>query len=161
VSSEFEQRQFTVIHFSPCSASNHLHCLHSYTGPLTRGLKFRPIFDGLPSIEGLWLYFKPATYIFSGIGEYFPILKRLEISQQLIKFVERENFANMKNLEELRLQSNKIGFLPEDVFWDLPNLKILNLSDNRLVEVPAKLLINSKQIEEVDTKNNRIRKSSS
>jgi Leucine-rich repeat (LRR) protein len=143
------------------SASNNLHCLHSYTGPITRGLKFRPIFDGLPSIEALWLLFKPSKHIFNGIGEYFPNLKRLEISQQLIKFVERENFANMKNLEELRLQSNKIEFLPEDVFWDLTNLKIVNLSNNRLVELPAKLLMNSKQIKEVDTKNNRIRKSSS
>jgi Leucine-rich repeat (LRR) protein len=62
---------------------------------------------------------------------------------QNIKFIEPENFENLRNLEELDLIGNNIEYLVENVFWALPNLKELYLNSNwepitQLIKNPIK-----------------------
>lgn len=107
-------------------------------------------------VEVLVLDFEPATLIFAGIGETFTNLKVLAIGDQWIRFVERENFADMSQLLELHLWQNQIDFLPEDVFLDLENLVRLDVSGNRIRKLPDKIFATLKKIKEINFGRNRI-----
>jgi Leucine-rich repeat (LRR) protein len=108
-------------------------------------------------IKLLHINFAPSTYIFSGIGETFSNLKKLLITEQSIKFVERSDFAGLTQLEVLYLDGNQIEFLPEDVFWDLPNLEYLGLSNNKIKKIPENIFKNLKKLESIGLHINKIK----
>lgn len=107
-------------------------------------------------IQDLKLNLTPSTYIFDGIGATFSTLKKLWISNQNIKFVQRENFANLEQLTWLNMQQNKIEFLSENVFWDLPNLLELDFQSNRIKKLPEKIFENLLKIENIWFERNKI-----
>lgn len=98
----------------------------------------------------------PSTHFFAGLGETFPNLEDLSTIHQSLKFIERQDFANMSRLKALRLFENKIEFLPEDVFQDLINLEVLLLQENRIKKFPEKLFSNLRKIEWISFEKNRI-----
>lgn len=98
--------------------------------------------------------FTPSPIIYTGIGENFPKLTNLWIRNQYIKYVERENFAGLTNLEVLNLKNNKIEFLPEDVFSDLSNLEELLIHVNRIKHFPANIFEKLTKIERILTYEN-------
>jgi Leucine-rich repeat (LRR) protein len=130
-------------------ARPYLNCRHNLPGPFTTNLKIRVLHPDAATIDLLNIDFQPASFIFSGIGESFPKLNQLEISQQKIKIVERENFLGLQNLWILSLFGNEIEFVAEDAFWDLPNLKLLNLGSNRIKQISDKVFSRLGRIEEL------------
>lgn len=129
---------------------------------MTRNLKIRVKFSFFSKIKNavdikkLDLNFNLSTHIFAGIAEAFPNLEHLKIHDQQIKFIERENFANLSQLEELRLYHNKIEFLPDDIFNDVPNLKVLDLVHNRIKILPEKVFNKLWRVGEMYLNNNKI-----
>jgi Leucine-rich repeat (LRR) protein len=102
------------------------------------------------------LNFKKSNHIYAGIEETFKNLKSLIVLHE-IKFVERQNFEHLENLEVLSLDNNQIEHLTEDVFWDLTNLESLLLQSNRIEVLPEKVFMNLRNIEWIDLNNNRIK----
>jgi Leucine-rich repeat (LRR) protein len=100
--------------------------------------------------------FQPSTHIFKGIGENFPELRLLDIIQQKIKFVEREDFVGLKELERLNFQYNTVEFLPEDAFLELTNLKELNIYGNQIKEIAVNSFRNLQKIELIRIDDNKI-----
>lgn len=128
---------------------------------MTRNLKIQPNFSNNTEVKNAadvkQLELRVgSTHIVAGLGETFPNLEDVMITYQTIKFIEREDFADMPHLTGLRLFENKIEFLPENVFYDLPNLKKLFLSDNRIKKLPEKIFKNLQKIDFVNIENNRI-----
>lgn len=89
----------------------------------------------------LEISFKPATYIFSGVGASFPKLKKLLVLDRNVKHIQRNNFDKMHFLEWLVLSENLIEFVPHDTFFDLPNLKRLYLQHNQIKQLSSKVFM--------------------
>lgn len=106
-------------------------------------------------VQHVHIDFKPSERIFQGIGESFPNLNNLEIGHS-IKFIERSNFENMKQLRTLSLSFNSIRFIPEDAFMDLPNLGTLRLWYINLEKLPENLFANLKKLKFVELSNNKL-----
>lgn len=86
------------------------------------------------------------THLPSGFGKTFPNLKAFRATNVEIKYIKRENFANMRNLSLLNLSVNKILQLPENVFIDLPELDFLSIHTNKIRELPESILSHSPQL---------------
>lgn len=129
---------------------------------MTRNMKFHPVFAqnqmpaNLEEVESLNLKLEPSTHLFEGIGEKFRNIKFLGYFQDTFEFVERRDFANMEQLEELSMYYVQIVFLPEDLFADLPNLKSIYLASNQIESVPENLLMNQRKLESVYFPYNKI-----
>ena len=106
--------------------------------------------------QKLFLNFGESHHIFAGIGENFPLLDELSITQQTIKFIEKENFIDLFLLEKLDLTGNEIELLPQNVFEDLRNLKILKISNNRIRKISEQMFFNLKQLRVLMLQNNKI-----
>lgn len=105
-------------------------------------------------VEALNINFNPSIVIFSGIGEKFGNLQRLQIIDDGLKFLDRNNFLNLPHLQELSLHHNPFKFIAEDVFWDLINLEHLNIHKCQLEKVPSRLLFSMPNLEGVDLSEN-------
>lgn len=129
---------------------------------MARNLKIRPNFlnhvaiQNTADVEKLYLELMFSTQVISGIGETFRSLKLFHIIGPSIKFLERETFAAMEQLELLRLGFIGFEFLPEDVFQDLPNLQVLDLAGNRIKNFPAEVFKNLRKLKKVDFRYNKI-----
>jgi Leucine-rich repeat (LRR) protein len=137
-------------------------CSHNHLNAESQNLKIRPKFLNFTTvistadIKYLNINFTTSTHIFSGIGETFSTLKELWIQSQSIKFVERSDFAGLRQLENLDLQANQIEFLPEDVFWDLPNLESLSLAANKIKKLPQSIFKNLRKLKQISLFRNKI-----
>jgi Leucine-rich repeat (LRR) protein len=124
---------------------------------MNRNLRIRPTFSNHMNIKNpedvssLLIDFFTSVHIFAGIGENFPNLKMLTMGrfEGTIEFLEREDFANMQQLQELDIFKNPINSIEEDVFWDLPNLETLRIFQSQLKKLPVNLFVNSKNLKEV------------
>lgn len=112
-------------------------------------------FKNARDVQHVHIDFEPSERIFQGIGESFPNLNNLAIGSS-IKFVERSNFENMKQLQTLSLSFNSIRFIPEDTFMDLPNLSTLRLWYIKLEKLPENLFANLKKLTFVELSNNKL-----
>lgn len=59
-------------------------------------------------------------------------LKKLDLSQNSIKSIEKSSFDGLINLDQLILGKNQIKYLDESSFSSLQNLTILDLRENKL-----------------------------
>ena len=124
---------------------------------MARNFKIHQTKEDATQVKELYINFKPSVHIFSGLGENFPNLIFLIICDQLIKFVERENFFDLQKLGILDLSGNKIEVLPEDVFMDLPNLRYLYFDINLITNIPEKLFSDLRRIEYISFYRNHIK----
>lgn len=83
-------------------------------------------------------------------------MDRLTVFDQPIKFVERENFANLLQLTWLILSNNEIEFLSEEVFVDLPELKVLGIERTRIKKLPEKIFNSLRNIQQIFLNYNQI-----
>lgn len=138
-------------------------CDHSRPEPFTDDLKILPNFTNHRKIKNgeevkkLEINFKPATFIFSGIGEKFSNLKGLYIEKDDLKTVKRSDFSDLDHLQILSLSSNPLKGFPEDVFWDLNNIEILKLHECELEYLPENLFVFTNNLVELDLAGNIIR----
>ncbi|XP_017771821.1 PREDICTED: toll-like receptor Tollo [Nicrophorus vespilloides] len=64
-----------------------------------------------------------------------PLLKTLDLGENLINVITNDTFADMSDLQGLRLTENYIGNLTKGVFDKMTSLNLLNLSGNKIKEV--------------------------
>lgn len=130
------------------------------------------------------LYFPSAdcmTFLPSGVGKYFPNLKKFEVSHGSLKYITQSDFSGLTslqtifitktllssipedafnsvtNLETLKLSDNKIRDLKIKTFEKLKNLRKLSLSENLLETLQSKIFESNLKLEEIDLSNNKLR----
>lgn len=86
--------------------------------------------------------FSHSDHVLQGIGEEFPNLESLQILGQLVKFVKRQDFVNLRQLIMLKLFGLSIDLLPDDLLTDLPNLENIVMSSCKISELPEKIFAN-------------------
>lgn len=132
---------------------------------MSRSLKIKPNFLKHKSlrnpqqVNSLLFDVFSSVHIFAGIGETFTNLTKLTIGRYegSVEFLEREDFAHMKQLKELDIFKNPIRSIDEDVFWDLTSLEILSIFQAQLQALPENLLINLKMLKEVWFQGNQLK----
>ena len=96
-------------------------------------------FDGLTSLEWLYLGQNPLTSlpaeVFSGLSS----LRRLALNQIQLTSLPAEVFNGLSSLDILWLHDNQLSSLPEDIFSGLTSLRQLGLSGNQLTSLPAEV----------------------
>ncbi|KAK3101476.1 hypothetical protein FSP39_003875 [Pinctada imbricata] len=100
---------------------------YEWTGPMI----------GFNSLELVDLSNNFCSKLSSHFFDYFPSLKTLKISDNLLGFSlatdeEGLSFKNLHNLSDFDLSSNKIQMLPESIFKNLVSMEYLQLSQNLL-----------------------------
>jgi len=82
----------------------------------------------------------------AGIGTTLPRMKHFLFRKSSIKFLQRRDFANMRQLQKLNLSFNKIGKINHEIFYDLPRLELLDLRSNEIYSLPSDLLSNAPRL---------------
>lgn len=75
----------------------------------------------------------------SGIGESAPNLTFFYSDNGNVKFIDRNNFANMGKLHTLAFSNHKLNFFSEDVFQEINNLRLLCLNNNLIEWLPKNI----------------------
>ena len=75
-----------------------------------------------------------------------PLLKWLDLSSNIIHFVTRQAFNQIKNIEVLNLDSNKLKCLRDYFFEMLNSLKFLYLQGNPLIDIDSQILLNNPSV---------------
>jgi Leucine-rich repeat (LRR) protein len=104
----------------------------------------------------LQINFQPFDRIVPGFGEIFPNLKELYIQHQDIKFIEADDFANLKKLERLVLRGNPLETLKENVFDKLGNLEELYFILCQLQSLPTKIFSKLTKLEKINLWTNQL-----
>ncbi|KAL0830676.1 hypothetical protein ABMA28_002813 [Loxostege sticticalis] len=91
-------------------------------------------FDNMTTIEDLSLNDNFLASIPNSIRK-LRSLKSLDIGNNNITHLNRENFRGLSELFGLRLVDNKVVYLNEDTFEHLPQLQVLNLASNKIKHV--------------------------
>lgn len=102
------------------------------------------------------IVFSPLEHLLTGIGETFPNLESLTILGESVKLIQRQDFANMKQLTALDLYGLSIEFLSVDLLTDLPNLTEIKMKSCKLDKIPEKLFENQRDLKTLDLDDNRI-----
>lgn len=93
-------------------------------------------FDNMTAIEDLGLNDNFLSSIPGAIRK-LRSLRSLDIGNNNITHLNRENFRGLSELFGLRLVDNKVPYLNEDTFEHLPQLQVLNLASNKIKHVAA------------------------
>ncbi|XP_053604802.1 toll-like receptor 6 [Plodia interpunctella] len=88
-------------------------------------------FDNMTTVEDLGLNDNFLSSIPTSIHK-LRSLKSLDIGNNNISHLNRENFRGLSELFGLRLVDNKVTHLSEDTFEHLPQLQVLNLASNKI-----------------------------
>lgn len=91
-------------------------------------------FDNMTAIEDLGLNDNFLSAIPSAIHK-LRSLRSLDIGNNNITHLNRDNFRGLSELYGLRLVDNKVTYLNEDTFEHLPQLQVLNLASNKIKHV--------------------------
>lgn len=91
-------------------------------------------FDNMTAIEDLGLNDNFLSAIPGAIRK-LRSLRSLDIGNNNITHLNRENFRGLSELFGLRLVDNKVPYLNEDTFEHLPQLQVLNLASNKIKHV--------------------------
>lgn len=95
-------------------------------------------------------------YIDNKSFKTMPKLKRLNLSFNLIKSIEPGSFINSKKIVDLNLHRNQLSAFQHGVFQGLTGLQTLNLSNNLLVEFNPNLLHSCTELVTISLENNLI-----
>lgn len=82
-----------------------------------------------------------------GFSAFFQNLEEYETRDCKVKEISREDFSDLRNLKDLRLDGNELTEIPDDAFLDLTMLTALDLKSNQLVNLPDNLLYNQIHLE--------------
>lgn len=83
-----------------------------------------------------------------------PKLKQIDLSFNLIKTIEPGSFINTNNVALLNLHRNQLSYFQHGVFQGLTNLLTLNLSNNVIHEFNINLLHRCSEMKEISFENN-------
>lgn len=65
----------------------------------------------------------------------FPLLTKLDLSENMVKMIAPAAFAEITQLAELKLSQNRIRRINSDTFKGLHNLKVLSLDNNEIKSI--------------------------
>lgn len=85
-------------------------------------------------------------------------IKRLVIEATQLREVDKNNFYEMKELEEINLANNKIDWIQQSAFNTLPKLEILRLNNNNLRNVNSSWFVDCPNLWKIDLSFNNILK---
>ncbi|CAK1585527.1 unnamed protein product [Parnassius mnemosyne] len=88
-------------------------------------------FDNMTTIEDLGLNDNLMSSIPPSIHK-LRSLRSLDIGNNNISYLNKDNFRGLSELFGLRLVDNKVTYLNEDTFEYLPQLQVLNLASNKI-----------------------------
>ncbi|XP_026748827.2 toll-like receptor 6 [Galleria mellonella] len=88
-------------------------------------------FDNMTTIRDLGLNDNFLSFIPASVRK-LRSLKSLDIGNNNITHLDRENFRGLSELFGLRLVDNKVTYLSDDTFEHLPELQVLNLASNKI-----------------------------
>ncbi len=63
------------------------------------------------------------------------LLLQLELSENQLKNIEKDNFFNLSNLFDLNLSNNRLSITTYNTFYYLKNLNKLSLENNLIVSI--------------------------
>jgi Leucine-rich repeat (LRR) protein len=86
--------------------------------------EIRSILDASPRLKLLEASFNQIEDIGYGALRGHSSLERLHLDYNRLSFLQRDVFADMPALRELRLRNNSLVNSPDAPFWDLPALKV-------------------------------------
>lgn len=112
------------------------------------------IFDGLNELEVLRLTDNEIEKI-----ESFPKLNKvinLNLSKNLLKFIDENYFANLANLQLLTLEDNKISLIHPNSFNKNLKLEEINLNRNKLKSLNPLIFIRNYNLKEISLNYNEI-----
>lgn len=138
-------------------------CDHSRSEPFSENLRILPNLTSHTRIKNpdavkhLQIFFKPATFIFPGIGESFVNLKGLYITDDNLKTIKRSAFSHMEQLQMLSLTGNPLKELPEDTFFDLPNIEKIKLNECQLELLPENVFSIAHNLAKLDLSGNKLK----
>ena len=114
------------------------------------------MFDGLGSLEELWLNYNQFSElpedVFDGLGS----LEILELTGNQISVLPDDVFDSLISLRSLGLSRNQIGVLPDDVFDGLDSLTFLNLDLNQISVLPDDVFTGLHSLTQLLIANNQI-----
>ncbi|KAB0794055.1 hypothetical protein PPYR_13675 [Photinus pyralis] len=93
------------------------------------------------------------------MGEAFlniPCVLEIDLSDNMINWIESNVFDNMLYLEAIDLSKNQLEVLMHHTFHHLPNLTIIDLSDNKFEHFNQYWFYNASKLEIIFASNNRI-----
>lgn len=133
-------------------------CQYIAGGDINSTSKFAAkLLPGDETVKIVEIDFYPAIHVLRGIGEEFPNLNELDILGESIKFVKREDFANMTQLSVLTMHDLLIDFLPKDLLVDLTNLNQIAITFCAIEEVPEVFFVNQEKLEKLSLRSNRLK----
>ena len=112
-------------------------------------------FDGLTSLQHLWLADDQLTALPAGVFDSLTSLQTLALHGRLTALPDGL-FDGLTSLQELNLGDNRLTALPAGVFDDLRNLQQLHLSFNQLTALPDGLFDSLISLQILDLQRNRL-----
>ncbi|XP_058980029.1 toll-like receptor Tollo [Musca domestica] len=88
---------------------------------------------------------------------YVPLLKTLDLGENLITSIENTSITAMENLYGLRLTENAIDYIRRGVFDRMTSLQILNLSGNKIKGIEAGALHRNTQLQAIRLDSNHLK----
>ncbi|KAI9587199.1 toll-like receptor Tollo [Glossina fuscipes] len=88
---------------------------------------------------------------------YVPLLKTLDMGENLIVTIENTSITVMENLYGLRLTENAIDYIRRGVFDRMTSLQILNLSGNKIKGIEAGALHRNTQLQAIRLDSNHLK----
>ena len=90
----------------------------------------------LDSLENLDLYDNSIRYVNFRLFDYFPSLRRVDLSKNRINAISFSNSHNASLVSHVTVDDNRFSEMPVDVMSKLLNLRDLSLAHNSIEKVP-------------------------
>ncbi|KAM7355926.1 toll-like receptor Tollo [Cochliomyia hominivorax] len=113
-------------------------------------------FKNCSSIEDLHLNGNKLQNIPDALS-YVPLLKTLDMGENLITSIENTSITIMENLFGLRLTENSIDYIRRGVFDRMTSLQILNLSGNKIKGIEAGSLQRNTHLQAIRLDSNHLK----
>lgn len=99
-------------------------------------------FNGLYSLEELYLQNNEIKVIARGVLNSLVNLQTLDISGNLVQEIEEHSFHGLKKMEEIILNSNRLKHLSQTIFASQKQMKYIDLSRNEFKVLPKMIFSN-------------------
>ena len=114
------------------------------------------VFDGLSSLQGLWLNHNGLTTLPEGLFDGLSGLEVLNLDNNQLTTLPEGLFVDLTNLWELSLSNNQLTTLPAGVFDGFSSLWYLRLGGNGLTTLPEGLFDGLSGLRTLDLDNNQL-----
>lgn len=111
-----------------------------------------------PALQQLTMYGTQIHALDVNSLHWYLDLRHVNLSKNMIKYVNADTFKNQMHLEELHLAQNAISDLTADMFVGLYNLIVLSLRGNMIKSLDGGVFMYLKHLRDLDLSENQIEK---